>query len=108
MVPGSSGRSVNTTRYYNGCWGYDFQYLYDEYDGAATWTYHGIYSSFCADHDHACRSGGVFNWVHCYPGVLDGVRACKGVHYQTWSMDKYMKGEKNGWNYVEGWRYGPC
>ena len=93
--------------YYNGCWGYDYEYLFDMYDAAGTWTYHGIYSNFCADHDHACRKGGIFNAAYCYLPP-DPARACLGVHYQTWSYDKYMTGEKNGYRNVLGWRTGPC
>jgi hypothetical protein len=93
--------------YYNGCWGYDFEYLYDVYDGAGTWTYHGLYSRFCSDHDHACRKGGFFANVYCY-FPMDTARACSGAHYQTWSYDTYMIGEKNGYRNVLGWRYGPC
>ena len=93
--------------YYNGCWGYEFEYVADWYDGVGTWTYHGIYSNFCSDHDHACRNGGVFNSVYCYL-PLDAARACKGAHYETWSYDAYMYGEKNGYRNLTDWRYGPC
>lgn len=92
--------------YYNGCYGYDFEYLYDMYDAVGTWTYHGIYSRFCSDHDHACRSGASGS-LYCY-FPLDVFRSCVGVQYQTWSYDTYMVGEKNGYRNVFGWRYGPC
>ena len=111
MQPGDGSGEFQPTgqydEYYGGCWGWDYEYLYDMYEGVGRWTYHGIYSNFCSDHDHACRAGGAFNGVYCYM-PLDVGRACLGVHYQTWSYDKYMTGEKNGYRNYLGYRVGPC
>jgi hypothetical protein len=92
----------------NACYGYYYEYHYDEYEAALRFTYHGVYSNFCSDHDHACRSPlKVYGLVYCiFP--LDGVRACSGAHYQTWSHEEYATGYKNGSRHVTGWGYGPC
>ena len=92
----------------NACYGYYYEYHYDEYEAALRFTYHGVYSNFCSDHDHACRSKRkVYGAVYCvFP--LDFARACSGAHYQTWSHEKYSKGEKNGYRHVTSWGHGPC
>ena len=93
----------------NQCYGYYYEHHYDEYDAALRFTYHGVYSNFCSDHDHACRAKKkVYGAVYCvFP--LDVARACRqGAHYQTWSHEEYSKGEKNGYHHVTSWGYGPC
>ena len=93
----------------NECYGYYYEYHYDEYEAALRFTYHGVWSNFCSDHDHACRAPGkVYGLVYCvFP--LDVLRACNHTaHYQTWSHDEYSKGERDGYRHVTSWGYGPC
>lgn len=84
--------------YQNAWYGYKFVYEFDLYDAGATFTWHGLYSSFCSRHDHACWS----NPAYCiFP--LDAALACSGAHPEDWSMDKYIKGERNGERVFLGW-----
>ena len=93
----------------NTCYGYNFQVHYEQYEAALRFTYHGVYSNFCSDHDHACRSPlKVYGLVYCiFP--IDVVRACSHqAHYQTWSHDEYAVGQKDAYRYITSWGYGPC
>ena len=93
----------------NTCFGYYYEYHYEQYEAALRFTYHGVYSNFCSDHDHACRSPWkIYGAVYCaFP--VDLARACyQDAHYQTWSHDEYSLGEKDGYRHVTSFGYGPC
>jgi hypothetical protein len=63
---------------------------YDAYQGVGRWTYHGVYSHWCSNHDWSCWA---FPFWCVFPITIEW--ACVDSHPEDWSYDVWMYGDAN-------------